>query len=61
MTTIPIIMTCALIAAVIIAIYNIRHPSYCRNCGSRMDRYFDPEEDAEVYQCPCCGRSYIIK
>jgi predicted RNA-binding Zn-ribbon protein involved in translation (DUF1610 family) len=26
-----------------------------------MDKYYDPEEDAEVYQCPKCGRLYIIE
>jgi predicted RNA-binding Zn-ribbon protein involved in translation (DUF1610 family) len=26
-----------------------------------MEKYYDPEEDAEVYQCPKCGRCYIIQ
>lgn len=34
--------------------------SHCRECGTKMDRFYDQEEDAEVYQCPKCGRCYII-
>lgn len=34
---------------------------FCPDCGTKMDSFYDPEEDAEVYQCPVCGRSYIIK
>jgi predicted RNA-binding Zn-ribbon protein involved in translation (DUF1610 family) len=34
---------------------------FCKFCGCKMNRFYDSEEDAEVYQCPNCGRSYIIK
>lgn len=39
--------------------YDIYRRQFCKNCGSRMDHLYDVEEDAEVYQCPKCGRSYI--
>ena len=32
----------------------------CPYCRTKMDSYYDPEEDAEVYQCPKCGRTYLI-
>jgi predicted RNA-binding Zn-ribbon protein involved in translation (DUF1610 family) len=25
-----------------------------------MDKFYDAEEDAEVYQCPNCGSTYLI-
>lgn len=61
MNIILIILSCSLIATIILIIFDINHPSRCKHCGTRMDKYFDAEEDAEVYQCPCCGRSYIVK
>lgn len=55
-------ITLAVIIAIFISIIISEYRSrFCRDCGTKMDCYYDPEEDAEVYQCPCCGRSYIIK
>lgn len=34
--------------------------SYCRYCGAKMQKFYDIEEDDIVYQCPNCGRTYII-
>lgn len=60
MTT--VITIAAFLVAVFLAIAISRHiQSYCRFCGSKMTLVYDPEEDAEVYQCPTCGRSYIIR
>lgn len=61
MKIILIILTILLIVSIALAIYDIKHPSRCKHCGTRMNRYFDADEDAEVFQCPCCGRSYLIK
>ena len=33
---------------------------FCKKCGRRMIKYYDSEEDAEVYQCPYCGSTYLI-
>lgn len=58
-----IIVICiiSLVIAIICIGYDIYTRTFCRNCGCKMSRFYDPEEDAEVYQCPKCGRSYIIK
>lgn len=48
----------AIFISVIIEEYRSR---FCRDCGIKMDRHYDPEEDSEVYQCPKCGRSFLIK
>lgn len=33
---------------------------FCKKCGCKMNKYYDQEEDAEVYQCPVCGSTYLI-
>lgn len=56
------IITVEIILIVSLIVYEIRfRKQFCKRCGTRMDKYFDAEEDAEVYQCPMCGRSYLIK
>lgn len=40
---------------------DIYRARFCRYCNAKMEKYYDPEEDAEVYQCPKCGRCYIIQ
>lgn len=58
MKTIYIILI--IIVAVLFAIINEEiHKRFCTDCGARMDKHYDVEEDAEVWQCPRCGRSYI--
>lgn len=59
--TVFTIIVAFFVAAVLIIVLDRILRQYCRHCGTKMNRYFDPEEDAEVYQCPTCGRSYIIK
>lgn len=55
-------ITLAVIIAIFISVIISEYRSrFCSDCGTKMDRHYDPEEDAEVYQCPKCGRSYIIK
>ena len=54
------IATAAILVIIVIAI-DILKPRFCKSCGTKMNRFFDFEEDAEVYQCPQCGRSYLIK
>ena len=50
----------ALIIVVLVAIVIEEYTrSHCTSCGAKMDRYYDPEEDCELYQCPKCGRHYI--
>ena len=61
MTIILIILVIMLFAAMALAIFDLTHPSRCKNCGTKMNRYYDADEDAEVWQCPVCGRSYLIK
>jgi predicted RNA-binding Zn-ribbon protein involved in translation (DUF1610 family) len=58
-----IIFILAIVAVMMIAIViiDIIMPRYCKSCGTKMIRLYDEEEDAEVYQCPQCGRSYLIK
>lgn len=34
---------------------------FCKNCGTIMHIHYDPEEDDNIWQCPKCGRSYLIK
>ena len=55
----------ALIALVILiivcAVIESHMKQYCQDCGTKMDSFYDPDEDAEVYQCPKFGRSYLIK
>lgn len=46
------------VATIMVDNYRTTH---CRKCGTKMNMYYDEEEDAPVYQCPKCGRSYIIK
>jgi predicted RNA-binding Zn-ribbon protein involved in translation (DUF1610 family) len=58
---IAIIVLIWLVLMGIIIGYDIYSTRFCKNCGTRMNRHYDIEEDAEVYQCPCCGRSYLIK
>lgn len=60
MNTFYILAGAAIIIAVGFIISDLMS-RYCSACGTRMDKSYDPEEDAEVYQCPKCGRSYIIK
>lgn len=60
MTYIYIILA-AIIMIVLSIIYEEYKSRFCKNCKAKMNRHYDPEEDCEVYQCPCCGRSYIIK
>lgn len=33
---------------------------FCKKCGCNMNKFYDAEEDAEVYQCPNCGSTYLI-
>lgn len=33
---------------------------FCKKCGCKMDKFYDAEEDAEVYQYPNCGSTYLI-
>ena len=40
---------------------DIYRTRFCRYCNTKMEKYYDPEEDAEVYQCSKCGRCYIIQ
>lgn len=61
MNTIIIILSVAAFLTIILLIVDALRPRYCKQCGTKMDRYYDIEEDAEVLQCPNCGRSYLIK
>ncbi len=60
-------MNCIYIAAacfitmLLLIIIDEYRKSHCRHCGAKMNRHYDTEEDAEVWQCPKCGRSYIIR
>lgn len=48
------------VIAVLIAIINEEvRKRFCKDCGTRMELFYDIEEDAEVYQCPNCGRCYL--
>lgn len=59
MTT-AVILLAIVFTLIALAIYDLRHHPRC-SCGARMDRHYDVEEDAEVFQCPRCGRCYLIK
>lgn len=53
-----------ILAAAVVALCIICERTFrrrCKKCGTLMDRYYDPEEDAEVYQCPNCGNCYLVK
>ena len=55
-------LSAAIIIAVMLSVIIGEYfKSHCSSCGAKMDRYYDPEEDCEVYQCPKCGRSYLIR
>jgi len=60
-TNIIIILMTILTLSVVVFIVDALRPRYCKKCGTKMDRFYDVEEDAEVLQCPNCGRSYLIK
>ena len=60
MTNVLITGIVCLVLALACIGYDIYTRQFCKHCGSKMDRYYDIEEDAEVYQCPNCGRSYLI-
>lgn len=32
---------------------------FCKNCGAKMHKHYDPEEDSEIWQCHACGRCYL--
>lgn len=49
------------IAMLLIIIIDEYRKSHCRRCGTKMNRHYDTEEDAEVWQCPCCGNCYHIR
>lgn len=55
------ILAIVVVLTIAIVIVDVIAPRYCKNCGTKMIRLYDEEEDAEVYQCPQCGRSYLIK
>lgn len=55
------ILAIVVVLTIAIVIVDVIAPRYCKNCGTKMTRLYDEEEDAEVYQCPQCGRSYLIK
>lgn len=52
-----------IITTIVVAIFGMMLIDYLRNicpyCRTKMEKYYDPEEDAEVYQCPKCGRAFI--
>lgn len=56
-----IILACIFIVALLVIAFDVYMTRFCKKCGTKMNKHYDPEEDAEVYQCPNCGRSYIIK
>lgn len=55
------ILAIVVVLTIAIVIVDVIAPRYCKNCGTKMIRLYDEEGDAEVYQCPQCGRSYLIK
>lgn len=55
------ILAIVVVLTIAIVIVDVIAPRYCKSCGTKMIRLYDEEEDAEVYQCPQCGRSYLVK
>lgn len=33
---------------------------FCKDCHSKMDRYYDPLIGSYAYQCTKCGKIYMI-
>jgi predicted RNA-binding Zn-ribbon protein involved in translation (DUF1610 family) len=54
------VLACIFIVVLIAIAADIYLDRFCKKCGCKMNRFYDMEEDAEVYQCPKCGRCYII-
>lgn len=56
-----LIINTAITVVILLAIAEHRYMKrFCKKCGCKMYKFYDTEEDAEVYQCPNCGSTYLI-